>query len=62
MIPDELLNDSDHFDNLEYRGRFNRQRRYNYLIAQSNSSLLRKRLHDLVCDAGPTRPNIQTTR
>ena len=59
VIPDQLLDGGNHFGNLEYQGCYNRQRRYNYLSAQSNSPLPRKRLHDLVCDAGLTRPNIQ---
>jgi hypothetical protein len=62
VIPDQMLDGGNHLDNLEYRGRFNRQRRYDYLSAQSRTPLPRKRLHDLVCDAGLTRPIIQTTR
>ena len=62
VIPDQLLNGGNHFDDLEYRGRYNQQRRYNYLSSQYNSALPRKRLHGLVCAAGLTRPNIQTTR
>ena len=31
----------------------------NYMSAQTNAPLPRERLHDLVCDAGLTRPIIQ---
>jgi hypothetical protein len=62
VIPDQLLDGGNHFDDLGYRGRYNRQRRYAYLSARSNMPLPRERLHDfLVCDAGLTRPIIQQT-
>ena len=61
VIPDQLLDGGNHFDDLGYRGRYNRQRRYEYLSARSNMPLPRERLHDLVCDAGLTRPIIQRT-
>ena len=61
VFPDQLLDGENHFDDLEIRGRYNRQRRYNYVSAQTKTPLPRKRLHDLVCDAGLTRTNIQTT-
>ena len=60
VIPDQLLDGGNHFDDLEYRGRYNRQRRYNYLSAQSHTPLPHERLHELVRGAGLTRPNIQT--
>ncbi len=60
VIPDQFLDGGNRFDDLEIRGRYNRQRRFNYVSAQTKTPLPRKRLHDFVCDAGLTRPNIQT--
>ena len=62
VIADQLLDGGNHFDNLEYRGRYNQQRRYDYLSAQSRTPLSPERLHDLVCDAGLMRPIVQITR
>jgi hypothetical protein len=59
VIPDQSLDGGNHFDDLGYRGRYNQQRLYEYMSAQSNTTLPRERLHDLVCDAGLTRPIIQ---
>jgi len=59
VVPEQLLDGGNHFDDLGYRGRYNRQRRYEYMSAQSSTPLPRERLHDLVCDAGLTRPIMQ---
>ena len=61
VTPDQLIDGGNHFDDLEYRGRYNRQRRYDYLSSLSNIPLPRERLHNLVGDAGLTRPIIQRT-
>jgi hypothetical protein len=63
VIPDQLLDGGNHFDDLGYRGRYNRQRRYDYMSTQSRTPLPRERLHDMVHDAGLTRPSfIQRAR
>ncbi len=60
VIADQLLDGGIHFDNLEYRGCYNRQRRYDYLSAQLGH-LYHARGYMTWC-VGLTRPIIQITR
>ena len=58
VVPDQLLDGGHHFDDIGERGRRIRWRRYNSLSTQSRVPLPRERMHELVCDAGLTRPVI----
>ena len=58
-IPRQLLDGGNHFDDISANGRYNRQRRYNYISMSTGIPLPRKRLHSHVADAGLTRPTPQ---
>lgn len=62
VTPHQLLDGGNHFDDIGLNGRYNRQRRYNYLSRINGSPLPRERLHSHVADTGITRPTPQPSR
>jgi hypothetical protein len=60
ITPRQLLDGGNHFDDIGINGRYNRQRRYNYMTAIEGTQLPRDRLHDLVASVGLTRPSLVT--
>lgn len=58
MTPRQLLDGGNHFDDVGINGRYNRQRRYNYMSESAGTPLPREYLHSLVASAGVTRPSI----
>jgi hypothetical protein len=56
VAPLQLLDGGNHFDDIGLNGRYNRQRRYNYLSRRTGIPLPRDRLHSHVADTGLTRP------
>ena len=56
VTPRQLLDGGNHFDDIGVNGRYNRQRRYNYLSRTTGRPLPRERLHSHVADTGLTRP------
>jgi hypothetical protein len=59
--PLHLLDRGNHFDDIGLNGRYNRQRRYNYLSRITGSPLPRKQLHSHVADTSLTSKTIATT-
>ena len=57
VTPHPLLDGGNQFDDIGVNGRYNRQRRYNYLSRITGRPLPRERLHSHVADTGLTRPN-----
>ncbi len=60
--PRQLLDGGNHFDDIGVNGRYNRQRRYNYMSRSTGIPLPRERLHSHVEDTGLTRPTPQPSR
>ena len=56
VTPRHLLDGGHHFDNIGLNGRYNRQRRYNYMSESSGIQFPRDRLHSFVASIGLTRP------
>jgi hypothetical protein len=57
LIPDQLLDGGNHFDDVGgYAGRYNMQRRYNYISETDGVALPRDRLHSCIASIGVTRP------
>jgi hypothetical protein len=58
VIPEQLINGGHHFDDLGgINGRYNRQRRYNYVSKTTSVPLPpRDQLHSFVASIGVTRP------
>jgi hypothetical protein len=57
VIPEQLINGGHHFDDLGgINGRYNRQRRYNYVSEATSVPLPRDQLHSYVASIGVTRP------
>ncbi|KAI2501607.1 DDE superfamily endonuclease [Fragilaria crotonensis] len=58
LIPEQLLDGGNHFDDLGgHTGRYNMQRRYNYISEQTDGvALPRDRLHSYIESIGVTRP------
>jgi hypothetical protein len=56
VTPRQLLDGGNHFDDIGVNGRYNRQRRYNYLSRITGRPLPREQLHSHVADTGLTRP------
>ena len=59
IAPRQLLNGGFHFDDVGNNGRYNRQRRYNYVSATMGTPLPRDMLHSFVASSGLTRPSHQ---
>jgi hypothetical protein len=59
ITPPQLLDGGNHFDDVGNNGRYNRQRRYNYMSETAGTLLPRERLHSLVASVGLTRPSLQ---
>ena len=59
VTPRQLLDGGNHFDDIGMNGRYNRQRRYNYISETAGIALPRDRLHSFVADSGVTRPTPQ---
>ena len=60
ITPRQLLEGGHHFDDIGgITGRYNRQRRYNYVCENQGVTQPRDRLHDLVASVGLTRPSLQ---
>lgn len=59
VTPQQLLDGGNHFDDMGSNGRYNRQRRYNYIAETDGIVLPRDRLHSLVASVGLTRPSLQ---
>jgi hypothetical protein len=60
ITPTQLLNGGNHFDDVGTNGRYNRQRRYNYMAEMAGGALLpRDRLHSFVASVGLTQPSLQ---
>jgi hypothetical protein len=51
-----LLDEGIHFDDIGSNGRYDRQRRYNYISESAGTPLPREYLHSLVASAGTTQP------
>ena len=62
LTPRQLLDGGNHFDDIGFNGRYNRQRRYNYTSRSTGIPLPRERLHAHVADTGLTRPTPQPSR
>ena len=62
VTPRQLLDGGNHFDDIGINGRYNRQRRYNYISETAGIALPRDRLHSFVADSGITRPALQPSR
>jgi hypothetical protein len=61
VTPTQLLDGGQHFDDIGINGRYNRQRRYNYMADTGGiPPLPRDRLHSLVESLGLTRPSLAT--
>jgi hypothetical protein len=58
--PRQLLDGGNHFDDISANGRYNRQRRFNYIRTSTGIPLPRKRLHSHVAGTGLTRPTMQS--
>lgn len=56
VTPQQLMDGGNHFDDIGSMGRYNRQRRYNYISETQGIPLPRDRLHSLVASAGLARP------
>jgi hypothetical protein len=56
VSPRQLLDGGSHFDDIGVNGRYNRQRRYNYLSKSTGMPLPRDRLHSHILDTGLARP------
>jgi hypothetical protein len=57
VIPQQLINGGNHFDDLGgANGRYNRQRRYNYASETTRVPLPRDQLHSYIASIGVTRP------
>ena len=57
LIPQQLLDGGNHFDDVGgYAGRYNMQRRYNYISETDGVLLPRDRLHSYISSIGFTRP------
>ena len=54
--PQQLLDGGNHFDDIGNIGRYNRQRRYNYIAETQGTALPCDELLSLVALAGLTRP------
>ena len=54
--PRQLLDGGNHFDDIGSNGRYNRQRRYNYMSESVGIPLPRDYLHSFVASVGLTRP------
>ena len=59
VVPQQLLDGGNHFDDIGVRGRHNRQRQYNYAGQSEGRALPRDILHSMVADAGLTRPTLR---
>lgn len=60
VTPTQLLDGGNHFDDVGTNGRYNRQRRYNYMAEMVGGARLpRDRLHSFVASVGLTRPLLQ---
>ena len=59
VTPGQLLDGGHHFDDIGMNGRYNQQRRYNYISETTAIPLPRDRLHLSVIDSGVTRPTPQ---
>jgi hypothetical protein len=57
ITPRQLLDGGNHFDDIGNNGRYNRQRRYNYMAESAGTPLPREFLHSLVASTGVTRPS-----
>ena len=56
-VPEQLINGGNHFDDIGGGvGRYNRQRRYNYISRVNGTALPRERLHSHIETIGLTRP------
>ena len=62
VTPRQLLDGGHHFDDIGLSGRYNRQRRYNYISDTAGIALPRDRLHSFVADTGVTRPTPRPSR
>ena len=57
VVPEQLLDGGNHFDDIGgVTGRYNRQRRYNYVSENAGVSLPRDQLHSYIASIGVTRP------
>ncbi len=54
VTPQQLLDGGHHFDDVGNNGRYNRQRRYNYMSAIAGRALPRDSLHSYVASVGFT--------
>jgi hypothetical protein len=52
----QLIDGGNHFDDIGYHRRHNRQLRYNYMSENEGQPLPRDQLHSMVASAGLTRP------
>ena len=52
----------NHFDDFAVNGRYNKQRRYNYMSRSIGIPLPRERLHSHIVDTGLTRPTPHPSR
>ena len=59
VVPQQLLDGGNHFDDIGVRGRHNRHRQYNYAGRSEGRALPRDILHSMVADAGLTRPTLR---
>ena len=60
ITPRQLLEGGHHFDDIGgITGRYNRQRRYNYICENQGVTQPRDRLHDSIASMGLTRPSLQ---
>jgi hypothetical protein len=57
LIPEQLLNGGNHFDDVGgYAGRNNMQRRYNYVSETDGVALPHDQLHSYIASNGVTQP------
>ena len=60
VAPTQFLDGGNHFDDVGINGRYNRQRRYNYMAEMAGGALLpRDRLYLFVASVGQTQPSLQ---
>jgi hypothetical protein len=57
VVPEQLMDGGNHFDDVGgMNGRYNRQRRYDYISRVNGTALPRERLHSHIAATGLTRP------
>jgi hypothetical protein len=62
ITPRQLLHGGNHFDDVAVNGRYNRQRRYNYMSRSTGIPLPSERLHSHIVHTGLTRPTPHPSR